>query len=853
MYWLARPVLIGAALFTALGCGSEEDSSSEPVETTCSAPAPPPEATRKVGTQDGLTILPGGRILAPTGKQAELGGFPIDLRVHPTLPIAYVANTGFRKRAVQVVSTTDGHILQEVERAEAFFGLALYPDGKKLLASGGASALLESYDVGDDGLLSAAQQIDIGGHLAGVVLSADGTSIWVGRFLDQQLVQLDAQTLQIATTIDLPARAYAIAEVPQRNELYITGFGNSSVMVVDVTAGNVVANLEVGGNPVGLAVKPDGSQVYASVADGDVLVCIDTATRELAGSVAVSEPGLLDPGGNALPGSSPTGLSLDAQTGRLYVARSADNAVSVFDSSSLNQLGALPVAWYPTAVALANASKQLVVLNGKGGNIGPLVHDDDDPNDLNGKESMSGTLSLIDLEAIDLAQATAQVEANTRRPSEVYPFDCESVFPVPTEMGRETPIKHIVLIVRENKTYDTLLGELETADGDPSLVMFGNDVTPNLNAMARQFANHDNFYTDGESSIQGHLWLTSSFVNDYIERNWFENSHDNPGFANDGALEQGQPDFGTFFTHLMKYGKSFIDFGEVVGTLGSYNGESVLAHTDLTFPGAFYNLNVADEDKARHVVQRLVEEEDFPEFVYLLLPRDHTKGTKPGVETPESMISDNDYATGLVVDAISHSKFWDETAIFIVEDDTQTGSDHVDYHRSVLLVVSPWAKHAYTSRVHVSFPSLFRSFELMLGLPPMNRYDALATPLFDAFTMQKDSTPFEVRPRTIPSGTNPQGLPGADWSLAMDFSGPDRNPFLGDVLTWYRKGELPQDSALSREIALGVPPHQGLDADEDDDDERERDLFDRSLTHARDWAKERGILLDAPASAADDD
>ncbi len=836
-------VCFALVALSALGCGSEEDTSSEAVEKVCTAPEPPPEAVRQAGTADGLTILPGGRVLAPTGTQAEVGGFPIDIRVHPTLPIAYVANTGYRKRAVQVISTQDGSILQEVERSEAFFGLALSPDGKRLLASGGFSGLLESYDVGDDGRLSAAGQVEIGGYPAGVVLSADGSKIWVGRFLDEQLVQLDAQTLEVAATIDLPTRPYAMLELPQRNELYITGFGGSAIMVVDVNTATIAATLEVGGNPVSLAASADGSKVFASVSDGDVLISIDTATRELSGSVAVSEPGLMDPGGNPLPGSSPTGLTFDGQTGRLYVARAADNAVSVFDSNSLSALGAFPTGWYPTAVALFDSGSKLIVSNGKGGNVGPLPSYDE--GEESGKERMSGTLSLVDLSSLDLEATTGQVQSNIRRPSEVYPFDCKKVFPVPTEAGGETPIEHIVLIVRENKTYDTLLGEYEAADGDPALALFGKDVTPNISALARQFANHDNFYNDGETSIQGHLWLTSSFVNDYIERTWFEDYRNHPGFSSDGALDRGQPDFGTFFTHLIKHQKSFIDFGEVVGTLGKYEGESVISHADLTFPGAFYNLDVPDEEKARHVVARLVDEEDFPQFVYLLLPRDHTKGTGAGNPTPESMIADNDYATGIVVDGISKSRFWDSTAIFIVQDDTQMGADHVDYHRSILVIASPWAKRGYTSKVHTSFPSLFRTFELILGLPPMNRYDALATPLYDAFTMEKNSAPYDLQERTVPDAVNPQGLPGADWSAAMDFSGPDRNAFLGDVVTWYRRGELAADSELAREIARGARPHRG-ERDDDEDDERERDLYERSLAHALEYAKAQGITLDRP-------
>jgi hypothetical protein len=366
----------------------------------------------------------------------------------------------------------------------------------------------------------------------------------------------------------------------------------------------------------------------------------------------------------------------------------------------------------------------------------------------------------------------------------VLPFGCPTGFPVPAGPGGPSPIEHVVLIVRENKTYDALLGDLETGDGNPDLVLYGEDVTPNLHALARRFAHHDNFYDDGEDSTQGHLWLTSAFVNDYMERMNLSGGD----FDADVMMEAGAPDFGTFFTHLLRHGVPFRNYGEVVGTMGQWNGQRVMEHTDLRFPGLFFNLSVKDEEKADYVAARLVDDEDFPSFVFIGLPNDHTFGTRPGRPTPESMVNDNDYATGLLVDRISRSRFWPSTAIFIVEDDPQQGADHVDYHRSILVVASPWAKRAHVSSVHGSIPSLLRTIELILGLPPMCRYDALATPLWDAFSPVPDFEPYTVLPRTIADAVNPVDAPGAAASMRMDFSGPDRNPGLGAVLWLARKG-----------------------------------------------------------------
>ena len=371
--------------------------------------------------------------------------------------------------------------------------------------------------------------------------------------------------------------------------------------------------------------------------------------------------------------------------------------------------------------------------------------------------------------------------------------------------------------MRENKTYDTLLGDLgdSRANGDPSLALYGEKITPNVHALARQFAHHDNFYDDSETSTQGHLWLSSSFVNDYMERNWLEDYRNHPGFSSDPDATYGEPAFGTFFTHLIAHKIDFTDYGEVTGIVAP----GVISHVDTSFPGAFFDLSVKDQEKATYVAGQIVTKGLLPPFVYVLLPDDHTNGTTPGDLTPESMISDNDYATGLLVDKISHSKWWSSTAIFLVEDDSQIGADHVDYHRSICLVMSPWAKHGYVSHVQTSFPSLFRTFEQILGLPPMNRYDALAPALFDVFTPKPDETPFTVLPRTVPDSNNPPAVAGASYSVLMDFRGPDRNADLGDVLWWERTGAPPPGSRIAMEIARGLAPTL---SPADDDDGREQ-------------------------------
>lgn len=819
----------------AVGCGSSDGpESTEP--TACVAPAPPEEAMRQAGPTTGAqTILPGGRMLAPAGTQVQVGGFPVDVLVHPALPVAYVANTGYSLRSIQVIGTASGEIMQDLVRNDAFFGLALDAVHARLYAAGGRASVVDVYDIGADGRLTASLQIPVSGYPAGLALSADGGLLYVGRFTGKALDVVDTSTLAVQAEIALPFGPYGVTLLPARNEVWVTGYADHRIGVVDLASKTLRATVDTAGNPLGLVASPDEKTVYATVADGDVVIAVDAATTSIARSRIVGDETIADEAGRPLPATSPSGIALDPASNRLFVVRAADNAIALYDAATLGPLGAVPVGWYPTAVAILPGGSGFVATNGKGVGTGPLLSYQ--YGDETGKQQMTGTVSIVDLNSVDLASVTQRVQDAVVRPSGAYPFDCDGVFPVPARPGRPTPIEHIVLIVRENKTYDALFGDLEQGDNDPSLVMYGDDITPNIHALARQFAHHDNFYDDGETSVQGHLWLTSSFVNDYMERIWLEDYRGNGDFGKEAAFEQGQPDFGTFFTHLIRHHLSFMNFGEVTGSLGQVDGETVLSHTDMKFPGIFFNTSIKDEIKAAHVAAQLLDEGPFPAFSYVLLPNDHTQGTSPGSLTPEAMINDNDYATGLLVDRISHSPYWSSTAIFIVEDDPQIGADHVEYHRSICVVASPWVKRGYVSRVHTSIPSLFRTFELILGLPPMNRYDALATPMFDVFTMDRDDTPFDAIPRTVPDEYNGPDATGAEWSARMDFRGPDRNPDLGAVLWWHRMGAPPPGSRIDKVLRGELAFPLGEDS-LDEEDEREREIYDQSRASVERWLAE---------------
>ena len=796
---------------TMMPSASSTPTTSSP-PAPCTAPAPPPEALRKVGVQPdtGAVLLPGGRPITPTGLHTVVGGFPSDVRMHPSKPLAYVLNTGFVHRSVGVVDLATGALVQELVRDNAFGSMALSPDAKRLYVSGGATGLIDAYAIGADGKLSADAQVKlppqsatVPAYPAGLALSTDGKTLYAGEFLGKQVSIVDTQTMKKTGAIALPFGGYGVAYVPGRNELYVTGFRDARVAVVDLATATVAAELELGKNPENLAVEPDGSRVYLTVPSEETVYAIDPATRMPAAMTLVGEPDFAGENATPLPGSSPVGIAIGG--GHVFVTRAQDDSVVVLDKATLALQGSFPTAWYPTAIGVSADGATLLVTNGKGTGAGSYLAYGQDPRD------MHGSIEVVPF-PLDLAASSKQVETNIRRPSLVYPFDCKGTFPVPTKPnakpGVDGPIKHVILVVKENKTYDSVLGDMpEAGDVDPTLTEWGVTVTPNLHALTKRFANHDNFYDDSETSAQGHLWLTSSMINDYMERSWMEDYRGDGDFGLDPGFAEAENGFGSFFTHLIRHKVDFVDYGELTASLASVGDEGVLGHLDKHFPCVKWEIDkCTDEQRANYVGDQIDAMGDaFYPFAFMILPRDHTHGTSPGALTPEAMISENDYGLGVLLERLSHSSIWDSTAVFVVEDDPQNGLDHVDYHRSFALVASPWVKRGYISHVHTSYPSIFRTMELILGLPPMNRFDAMATPMFDVFTSTKDASPYTRMPRGVPDALNPPKGIGAALSAKIDFSRPDASPLLGDILRWRSTGRVRPGSLLDRHLRGEVP------------------------------------------------
>ncbi|MDY0060614.1 MAG: bifunctional YncE family protein/alkaline phosphatase family protein [Myxococcota bacterium] len=732
----------------------------------CLAGDPSAEALVPGGSADGRTaIIPGGRRVSPAGTLVPLGRGPLGLALAGDGRHAFVTLDSGSSSGLQVIDLTTGTVTQTLTGFSAFRGLAVTPAGHVVVAAGGSGDLLV-FAPGEDGALQRQRTLPLEGYLGDLTLSPDGRTVLVAANTSSLILALDLEDFTITGRYLAGNYPYDMVVDPERGHLFVSNLGDSTISVIDLASEETLVAIPTPQGPEGMAFDEATGRLYVPCADADVVVVIDAATLQIVDEFDLSHhpEGLL--------ASSPTEVALSPDGGVLYAVQSDLNQVDLLDALTGELLGSLPTAWYPVAVQPTADGTGLVVVNAKGlaggRNVGALT----------------GLLQHTPLPttAAELDAATAEARDNNGRPGRFFANAC----PNPVPHHADSPIEHVVLIVRENKTYDMVLGDLEGTNGDPSLTLFGREITPNLHALATTFVNMDNFYSDPENSIQGHLWTTQADCNDFVEK---LRRSQLPLAGFEPASLSGS---GSIFEHCLTHGVSFRNYGEVV-TFGPELLGRLRDFIDPKFP--FFNMNVRDEAKAREVIREW-NLGIFPQFIYIALPNDHTFGARAGKPTPDSMVADNDSATGMLVDWISHSPYWEKTIVFIIEDDPQGSGDHVDAHRSICVVVSPWVKRGYLSSVHYSIPSIYRTIGLLLGLPPMNKNDALASPMYDIFRSTAegpDLTPYQARPLAVPPALTPRGAPYSEESerLRWEGSGIDGVEGLGALLWKIRHGERP--------------------------------------------------------------
>ena len=727
------------------------------------------------GEKDGRVLLPNGWWLSPAGSSIELGDLPMNAALSPDQKFLAVTHAGMSKPVLLLVDLKQRKVVQSIQLKDSWLGIAFH--GDVLFVSGGNQNCVYTFDL-LDGRLAASDTIrftapepegrawaaglDVQGNKLAVVFRGDSTlryyDLGSGKF---ETVKLDGMPYSCKFTND--------------GKLLVSIW--SSKKIEAFRGSRLLYQVPAGNHPTEIAVSRDGETCYVANSNDNSVTVIDLMAHKALADVSTS----LYPDS---PEGSTTNSVCITNDGRFVLAANADNnSLTVIDVSNPEQprpVGFIPVGWYPTKV-LELSDSTVLVLNGKGNRSLP------NPQHQYIGTLFKGTLSFFKFpDSKGLADYTKEVYANTPyRPSELKVAGSEKDNPIPAKVGMKSPIEYVFYFIKENRTYDQVFGDIKEGNGDSSLVLFGKDITPNIHKLAEHYVLLDNLYCDAEVSADGHNWSTAAYATDYVEKSWPANYGGRGApFDFGGGQPTATPESGYIWNLCERNGVSFRDYGEFAQANPDSSKPNVARETSLD--GHYdpmyrsWDLNYSDlsrYNKWNRDFSELVREGKLPHFNIIWLPNDHTAGTRKGSWTPQAMVAQNDYALGLFVDRISHSRVWSKSAIFVIEDDAQSGADHVDAHRTEALVIGPYVKRDFVDHTLYTTSSMLRTMELILGMPPMSQYDAAAHPMFNSFTMSADDTPYSAITPTIDiDARNPDGAYGQSIMDRMDFNVADAVP-----------------------------------------------------------------------------
>jgi DNA-binding beta-propeller fold protein YncE len=781
-------VLVSAALLV-LTCGSLAALTLDkepPRQTVAPARVLP-------GVQPGGEMrLPNQWSLRPAGKNLPLGDFPVNIALHPSGQWLAVLHAGYGEHEVVVVDLNPKkqRIASRVTLEQTFIGLCFAPDGKTLYASGGEFEVVHAYDF-EDGLLSRHRTLEVAPVkdkfiVGGLAIDADGKTLFAaGTWGDAVcLLPVDKPAGRRRVDLDKGSYPYTCLAEPKGNRVFVSLWGKSAVAVIDRAEGKVVATWKTQSHPTEMALSPDGKRLFVACSNSTQVSVLDVAHN---GDALETINCALYP--SVPSGNTPNSLCLTPDGELLFVANADANNLAVFNVAEPGKsqpLGFIPVGWYPTSVRYDAQDKRLYVANGKGltSRANPQG-----PNPVERSKFrtihqyigglMQGTLSIIELPTPQqMGELKKQAYAcSPLQPDQQPTGTWTDNNPIPKKVGDASPIKHCIYIIKENRTYDQVFGDIKKGNGDPDLCLFGAKATPNHHQLVQEFVLLDNFYVDGEVSADGHQWSMAAYATDFVEKLWPLTYRGSPlkkldVYPSEGNLDAiARPSTGYIWDRCAEAGVSYRSYGEWVQE-GKKPGEPAKAlvkaledHIDPQFHG--WDLDYPDMKRAERFVEelgRFEKENAMPGLIILRLPNDHTAGTKVGAITPTAMVADNDLALGMVVEAVSKSKFWKDTAIFVLEDDAQNGPDHVDAHRSVALVVSPYTKRKFVDSTMYSTSSMLRTMELILGLKPMTQFDAAAMPMYHSFQAQPDLTAYT---RIVPDIDLKEKNKATEWGASI--------------------------------------------------------------------------------------
>jgi YVTN family beta-propeller protein len=805
-----RPLLLGglAAILATAAVGAGPVPKPRPIgEATTALPAPLP---------GGGADLPNGWRITPAGRPvAELGDLVLKMVPSPDGKVIVAGHGGYLPHGLTVIDAKTHRLVQEVPLKTAWLGLSWAPDGHTLYVSGGnangekkieasaAPIYALSYEGGRLNPKPKAQFFDATlpkdqVWWSGVLADPRRGVVWAanrGTGMDAtDVVQFNAATGAIRGRVRVGVSPYELTLTKDGKRLFVSNWGDKTVSVVDAASLKVIKTIPVGFNPNDMVLSTDG-RLFVACSNENTVYVIDARTLEVMQVISIA----LYP--KAPLGSTPNSLALDAKRKLLFVANADNNDIAAIDikrRDTSEVLGFIPAGWYPSAITLGEAGGALYIGSSKGESGHPTLRGPTSPLVAKGEPNDTiKTLQKSSIERLPLASLVARLPGWTRQVFANTPYNDKllaearppaSATIMPSKVGVGSPIKHVIYIIKENRTYDQVYGDLPHTNGDPRLAIFGRQITPNQHAMAEQFAAFDNCYADGDVSKDGHSWANAAYATDQNEKSWPTEygGHSQPVWRSMAYMPSG----GYLWDAARRKGLTYRSYGEYATRAST--GEPMLQISGANglvghvSPNYLQN-RVRDTENAKVFLDEFARyeanfdskdpEQRLPNYVVMSMQENHTHGTDPKSFTPRAMVANQDFALGQMLERLTHSRYWPEMAIFIMEDDAQDGPDHVDARRTACLVISPYIKRGTVDSTLYTTSSMVRSIELLLGLPPLSQYDAAATPFYAAFGTMPDLTPFKGLPAQwdVNEMNSPKAY-GARESAKMDFAEADEAP-----------------------------------------------------------------------------
>lgn len=719
-------------------------------------------------------LLPNGWWLSPAGISIALSTMPMNAALSPDEHFLAVTHAGMDKPALMLVDLKQHKVVQSITLKDSWLGIVFH--GNTLFVSGGNQNCVYTFDL-KNGFLVPSDTLSF-------ATPYPKTMVWIAG------LDVHNRTLAAVGRGDSTLRYYHL-DSKKTETVHLDGmpysckFLDNGALLVSMWSSHKVemyqnmhkvTQFATGNHPTDIALTKNDNSAFVANANDNSVTMIDLKKNRVEANISTS----LYP--DSPEGSTPDAVCVSPD-GKFVLAANADNnSLTVIQpsKSGAKPIGFIPVGWYPTKVLMLKDGTVLV-LNGKGNRSFPNADHQYIGTMLN------GTLSYFPFpDNKQLVTYTKAVYANIPyKPRDLKTAAGEADNPVPEKMGTLSPIKYVFYVIKENRTYDQVFGDMKEGNGDPDLVLFGKEVTPNIHAIASQFVLLDNLFANAEVSADGHNWSTAAYCTDYVAKSWPSNyARRGAPYEFEGGQPTASPSAGYLWNLCLRHHVSFRDYGEFVDSNpdvskpNSAREKTLVGHFDPMYRG--WDLNYSDVERYNewnHDFTTLLAKGTVPHFNIIRLPNDHTSGTRKGALTPQAMVAQNDYALGLLVDRISHSPIWKESAIFIIEDDAQDGADHVDAHRTEGLVISPYMKRHAVDHTLYTTAGMIRTMELILGLPPMSQYDAAATPMFNSFSTKPDSTPYEVvKPLIDLNAKNPNGAYGQALMEHFDLTHADRVP-----------------------------------------------------------------------------